>query len=1026
MELDPQAIITQLNGSPVDRVAALRRLKNDVIGDIQKKTLWVQHGLVPHLVKLLLPGGEGGRNIAGKEARQPFLALDTFTLDQTARLQALQLLASFANAGPAFLLPLSAAGALPAVLSESCLQSEHPEIVLAALRVIKNLAVATASAPASSPINPKSLADIIFSDDCLESLHEILLPRALGRETETPITIVAYLIRTLCSEERHQTILVDCGILDALATRIATFAVVEGYVLPNAEIPARIEGLGEYIPEHLISSGSLDELLGAVAAIITDSPFRVCKFVYSPSILAIFPNVNTGGGQYRDAPPELIVLPSRNPTKPKGSGIKESIMDLLLPGTPSFPRVPGNSGGFSPMSAQSSREASNTNGRPSSKLQTSLVSWTPPEENTARNADPDLGDIETPLVPWLIHLVRTCTGSEALMAASVLTSLFKTGFVYKMREASMGLLVVPVLLELLEDADVKMKESGNGWMSRNAKTKPDVIEETPAILARLITDSEPMQKAAFECGAVKTICKLLKSSYDTPLSAAESRPWSPHGDHTGVTGNLASECRLGDEGQHPQLIHHRRVRETTLRALGALATHKEDFRKAIVDQQVVTYIIDSLNQFSGSPKHTKDQDVLHHSNPKSKASLLEQNPVSVIVEACYVIRMLSRSVNTLRTALVDQNASEPLFRLLRHPDVDVQIAATGCICNLVPDFSPMRDPLIEAGVLKILCEHAHSHNSDLRLNALWALKNLVDSASIDLKKRCVEELGSGWLVQLICDDTEDEALFSAKTRSERQSASATPDIMDEDIDMGFVDEQNRPWFAGHKATSTTPKSDIRILHLAESRLENLKELEQNPVRKARHDDLEIQEQGLDFIRNLIGGAHTSNSPDSANDTMEMIDHLLFTLGQDQLFSILASKLKPKVLHPFSRRGTSGNETRVLPPQPKIIEAVIFILVHIAASIPRHRQLVIAQTDLLKQLAKLSSSQDREVRVALCHLINNLTWQDDMSDASACSQRAAELKNLGFLKKLEALSQGDDELDVRERAKSALWQMKQGY
>lgn len=292
----------------------------------------------------------------------------------------------------------------------------------------------------------------------------------------------------------------------------------------------------------------------------------------------------------------------------------------------------------------------------------------------------------------------------------------------------------------------------------------------------------------------------------------------------------------------------------------------------------------------------------------------------------------------------------------------------------------------------------------------------------------MEELESGWLVQLICDDTEDEALFSARTRSERQSASATPDVMDEDVDMGFVEEQNRPWLAGslYKATSATPKSDIRILQLAESRLDTLKELEQNPIRKARQDDLAIQEQGLDFIRNLIGGAHTSNSPDSANDTMEMIDYLLFTLGQDRLFSILASKLKPKVLHPFSRRGTSGNETRVLPPQAKIIEAVIFILVHIAASIPRHRQLVITQTDLLKQLAKLSSSQDREVRVALCHLINNLTWQDDMSDAGACSQRATELKNLGFLKRLEALSQGDDELDVRERAKSALWQMKQGY
>ncbi|KAI0531978.1 armadillo repeat protein [Xylaria digitata] len=1025
MDLDSKAIITQLNASPPERIAALRLLKNDVIGDIQNKTLWVEHGLIPHLVRLLRSDTTES-NTSGKGLRQPFLSLETFTEDDIAQLQALQLLASFATAGPAFLSPLLASKVLPAVLSESCLQNEHPEIVLAALRVIENIVTATASASASasasSPINLVSLADIIFTDSYLESLRQILSQRAFTRDAEAQITIVAHLIRSLCCEERHQTVLVDSGILDTLATRIAAFAVAEGYVLPKAETRAQMEGLGGYIPNPLISTDGLDEVLGAVASIISDSTFRVCKLLYSPSILAIFPNFSNGGSRNSKSPPEFIVLPGLRPTRPK----EPEMMDLLVPRTPYYPRVHGNSGGFSTLSTQSSRESPSTNGRPSSKLH--LASWTPPEENTARSAEVDAADVESPLVPWLIHLVRTRHGSEVLMAASVLTSLFKTGFAYKAREASIGLLVVPVLLRLLEDAEAKMKESGNRWMSRDAKAKLNIIEETPAVLARLITDSESMQKAAFECGAVKMTCNLLKSSYDTPLAAAESRPWSPGGDGADATSNLALECRLGEEGEHIQLIHRRKVRETTLRALGALATFKEDFRKAIVDQDVVTYIIDSLNQFPDNSKQAKDQETLYHSSLRSKTLLPEQNPVSVIVEACYAIRMLSRSVNTLRTALVDHSASKPLFRLLRHPEVDVQNAATACICNLVTDFSPMRDPLVEAGVLKVLCEHAHSQNAALRLNALWALKHLVDSASIEHKKQCVEELGSGWLIKLICDDTEDEALYPTIARSERQSVSTTPDVMDEDVDMGFVDEPSRPWLAGsiYKTASTSPKSGIRILQLAETQLEAFREIEQNPIRKARQDDLAIHEQGLGFIRNLIGGAHSGNNPDSVSDTTEMIDHLLNILSQDRLFDILASKLKPKVLHPFSRRCTGGSEARVLPPQVKIIEAVIYILVHIAASIPRHRQLVIAQTDLLKQLAKLFNSQDREVRVALCHLINNLTWQDDMSDASACSQRATELRNLGFLKKLENLGQSDDELDVRERAKSALWQMKHGY
>ena len=179
---------------------------------------------------------------------------------------------------------------------------------------------------------------------------------------------------------------------------------------------------------------------------------------------------------------------------------------------------------------------------------------------------------------------------------------------------------------------------------------------------------------------------------------------SPDGDGIDVTDSHAPECRIGDEGQHPQLIHRRRVRETTLRALGALATFKEDFRKAIVDQEVVTYIIDSLQQSPSGSKQPKDQDASQHTSPRSKTPQPEQNPVSVIVEACYAIRMLSRSVNTLRTALVDQSASEPLFRLLRHPDIEVQIAATACMCNLVPDFSPMRE-VSSTLVLLVIAEY---------------------------------------------------------------------------------------------------------------------------------------------------------------------------------------------------------------------------------------------------------------------------------------------------------------------------------
>lgn len=317
--------------------------------------------------------------------------------------------------------------------------------------------------------------------------------------------------------------------------------------------------------------------------------------------------------------------------------------------------------------------------------------------------------------------------------------------------------------------------------------------------------------------------------------------------------------------------------------------------------------------------------------------------------------------------------------------------------------------------MKTLCEHAHSDDPALRLNALWALKHFIDAVGPDLKKSCLHELEPGWLVQLIQDDAQDAALASGRLR----------DAYGEDID-GDVDLHDEPhqWVYGNNGIfHELDASRSTRMRQAEDRLAAARESELNPVRKARNDDVAIQEQGLDFIRNFIGRPPITPSSDGG-ETADMIDHLFSELGQDRLFDILASKLRPKVLNPFARRTPmAGREPRVIYPQAQVIVPVIYILVHIAASESRHRQLVIAQTELLKLLAQQSTNKDREVRIALCHLVNNLTWEDEENEAESCKQRAMELKKLGFLHKLEMLKQEDRDLDVRERAKEAVYQME---
>lgn len=328
--------------------------------------------------------------------------------------------------------------------------------------------------------------------------------------------------------------------------------------------------------------------------------------------------------------------------------------------------------------------------------------------------------------------------------------------------------------------------------------------------------------------------------------------------------------------------------------------------------------------------------------------------------------------------------------------------------------------------MRVLCGQTRSQNPTLRLNALWCLKHWVSGASLQAKKDCLEELTPGWLTQLINEDKEDDALYQRASKNEKQ---ATND-MDEDVDMTQSGELSKTSISAllqDSSTSHDPPGRTARLQRAAEKITEARENELNQVRKVRDDDLAIQEQGLNFLRNLLG--HVDSVTDSAKDHAEMIEHLFSVLDKDKFFQTLHEKLRPKVLHPFARRHSSNGqqESRVLYPQPRIIVAVVYILTHMAASIPKYRQILMAQDRLLADLSRHFSSKDNEVRASICNLLANLTSHDN-EDETQSRERAGELKKLGLLGKLETLEHDDPDLNVRERAKAAIWQIQKprGY
>ena len=693
-----------------EQTAALRALKDDVVGHLQRKERWIENGILESLVKNLQtirsPGGQNGDESHNNTGQPRPLAES-----ERVRLLSLELLASFASGelnprhggiprpltgcvgGPSFLAPLYAANAIPAILSHISPLDSPPQVVLTALRALRDIADASMLA---SPVSPDgtTLSDLLFKPQHISSMNSILNSTSKTVMTQEQKGLVAGLISRLCRGAQHQNLLAGQGILDSLASQLASFVVLRGEVVPGAESLAESGGLEGMIPDPAPLGADLGLVLEAISTIIADSRYRACMLICSPAIMAIFPNTEFSPSM-REARTARNVLEVSGLSGPRTRN--PGAMDYLLPVVPitqprslssQFTQFPPL--GFSPSS---------DNLASSARLTTIFSSWDPSRfDSASSNGDSESEDAESPLIPWLIHLVRTTDGLERVMAASVLTSLYKAGFGMPEREATIGLLVVPLLCRLIKDHDrhISPVVQNSAFIENNIAVDWAILERTPAVLARLTSESEYLQQAAYDCGAMKLVHKILKDAYEPMSTQSPARPWSPTPERSDTVHEEGlPTCRIGPPGQLPIYSHRIKLRESALKLVAGLVANKEDYRKAMADHDVLPFVVESLTASPTKPKNAKEraraEKAIDDMGSVAENSLYGVNPDSVIIAACHVIRVLSRSPSNLRTVLEDHGVAMPIFRLLKHNVADVQIAACGAVCNLVLNHSPMRE-----------------------------------------------------------------------------------------------------------------------------------------------------------------------------------------------------------------------------------------------------------------------------------------------------------------------------------------------
>ncbi|KAF1918189.1 armadillo-type protein [Ampelomyces quisqualis] len=1011
--------------TPQAHVAALQSVKNDIVGHGQRKELLVAHGVVKPLAGLLRAEARKG----GKRRRSPanghgsgsgagsglFTFTDTtrsrpeWTTEDELRFQATLVVGSLANGGPAFVAPLLAANVLSPLL-EALRPAETPaKLVTATIRTLTQIVDAAAQeqprVDMSDSSSRASLAGAVreqlYTASVIGHLADILSqPAGTTKANQQVASAVRLLVKT-CHDAHQKKMLVDAGILDILAAKLTAIAAADEPVKAADTKPPNREQ---------VAHPCLSDILEAIAAIIKDSHYYTARFLYSQAVQQLFgwPKDRSSAAYYGSSAPHQ---PSWDTLIPR----VQTMTNKSDPYIKSWPALGSH--------ATAGMESY---GR--------LPSVETVQHPTGRSIVTD--ESESPLFIWLMFVARRGQVRERLSACWLLALLKKFGERWPLsdpskttRERHFSYLIIPLVVKMVEESSPTSDHSKKAYASGPAAIEEIrfVLERSPFILAELVASNKVLQSAAVDARILPTLVQILKRSFDT-ITKSSKPLWQPRSASLEVKDpNIdPASSTLGRPGLGADVLHAFKYRESALLALAALAGDQDGLRKLVIEMGATTHIIEAMVPYS------------ENSEGISSTSAKDGNPEPVLIAACKVTRSLSRSVSVLRTSLIDHGVAQPVNELLMHPSVNVQIAATEVITNLVLEMSPMRPEIIEAGVLRALCEQCRSANFDLRFGSLWALKHLCLGLPQAMKIQCLEELGVGWLVQVLSGEPNKPAMSTPNAAGEQVDLLNALDEPQMDVDGDHSEDEDEeeeevdtmaesmPSISRLRGTGSRYTSATNI----RDRIHQIRNDEHDARLNAERDDIRIQEQALDFIRNFIA---------EDQSTGDMIDHILKSFGHSRFFDLIDAKIRPKN-SPSSSTLTSQtgqpaptywpNSPQRPPfpsshppnwasyPAPEVILAAVFVLVHFANGRPTHRSLLISQTSVMHHLLPILSHPKPQVRACCAWCLHNLLWLDDSGDEAATRERALSLRHMGFEDAVRVLVT-NTELDVAERAKAVI-------
>merc|ERR1712168_349936 len=159
------------------------------------------------------------------------------------------------------------------------------------------------------------------------------------------------------------------------------------------------------------------------------------------------------------------------------------------------------------------------------------------------------------------------------------------------------------------------------------------------------------------------------------------------------------------------------MKRAAFRVFASLGANDEDIRKKIIDTEP---LMDNV------------------------VNALDDPDPSVQMPAIRCLHSLSRSVQLLRTTFQDHGVWEPLMKILSCPAAKVEsvLLASSTLCNMLLDFSPSKESILDSGAVDVLCELTRKQDPALRLNGVWGLMNLSFNSEQRIKSQIMTTLGT--------------------------------------------------------------------------------------------------------------------------------------------------------------------------------------------------------------------------------------------------------------------------------------------